>query len=223
MPYIRTVVDLKCPYCQSSVIKFGKFNNRQRYRCKRCERTFLYEYQKKAYEPMINSGIVSFIKEGCGIRSIARLLCISSTTVIRCIGIIAGAIQKPSIETGRMYEVDELRTFIGNKRNECWVIYALDKMSGQVADVKVGSRNNKNLNKIIATLLLSDCRKIYTDKLCLYRQLIPPTIHRTRRYGTNQIERKNLCLRTSLKRLGRKTICYSKSLFMLEACLKIYF
>jgi hypothetical protein len=41
--------------------------------------------------------------------------------------------------------------------------------------------------------------------------------------NTNHIERKNLSLRTHLKRLNRRTICFSKSLVILSACLRIYF
>ncbi|WP_255539589.1 IS1 family transposase [Flavobacterium sp. CLA17] len=37
------------------------------------------------------------------------------------------------------------------------------------------------------------------------------------------MERKNLTLRTHLKRLNRRTICFSKSLVVFTAVLKIYF
>ncbi|MBS1665188.1 MAG: hypothetical protein JST68_29350 [Bacteroidetes bacterium] len=39
----------------------------------------------------------------------------------------------------------------------------------------------------------------------------------------NRSERKNLTLRTHLKRLSCRTFCFSKSLSMLESCLKLYF
>jgi IS1 family transposase len=70
---------------------------------------------------------------------------------------------------------------------------------------------------------MAECKQIYTDGLDVYRFVIPEKLHRVKRYGINHIERKNLNLRVHLKRLGRKTICFSKSLLMLEACLKIYF
>ena len=63
----------------------------------------------------------------------------------------------------------------------------------------------------------------YTDQLINYKSLIPAALHKTRVYGTNHIERKNLTIRTDLKRLSRRSICFSKSKWMLEACLKIYF
>ena len=103
------------------------------------------------------------------------------------------------------------------------MIYALDKQSGQVVDLKVGRRTKTNLKRVTDTLLLANCKQIYTDGLKIYRELIPRALHKIKRYGTNKIERKNLSLRTHLKRLNRKTICFSKSISMLEACLKIYF
>jgi len=103
------------------------------------------------------------------------------------------------------------------------VIYALDRQSRRVADFKVGSRTKNNLKRVTETLLLANCKQIFTDGLPMYQQIIPGPLHKVRRYGTNRIERKNLSLRTHLKRLNRKTIAFSKSPLMLEACVKIYF
>ncbi len=76
---------------------------------------------------------------------------------------------------------------------------------------------------IVNTLLLSGVEIIKTDKLNIYQSLIPRHKHVSAAYNINHIERNNLNLRTHLKRLSRRTICFSKSLTMLEACLKIYF
>jgi insertion element IS1 protein InsB len=100
---------------------------------------------------------------------------------------------------------------------------ALDKHTGEIVEIKVGKRNKANLSNVTDTLILSKCKEIYTDGLTIYKCLIPAGVHKVKRYGTNRIERKNLNLRTHLKRLSRKTICYSKSLHMQEACIKIYF
>ena len=220
---IKTVVIERCRHCQSETIKFGKFNGRQRQRCKTCKKTQLEDYINRACQHDINPSIVAHLKEGCGIRSIARLLHISATTVIARIQKIANSIKKPAIKTERIYEVDELKTYVKKKTNDYWVIYAIDKDSGAVVDLKVGKRNKKNIKRVTDTLLLAECRHIYTDKLDIYGYVIPKKLHCTRRYGTNHIERKNLTLRTHLKRLNRKTISFSKSLLMPEACLKIYF
>lgn len=220
---IKAVVNSNCHHCLGPTIKFGKIRNQQRYHCKSCNKTQLSDYLKKAYTPGTNSYIINHVKEGCGIRSIARLLNISPNTVIQRIKNIASNIKKPPINTNRVYEVDELKTYIKKKSAECWVIYALDKQNGQVVDLKVGRRTKINLQRVTDTLLLSKCKRIYTDALNTYRQIIPTKLHKVKRCGTNKIERKNLTLRTYLKRFNRRTICFSKSISMLEACLKIYF
>ena len=209
--------------CNGHLIKYGCTKGRQRYQCKKCKCTQMLNYISLAYGKNVNQYIVDHIKEGCGIRSIARLLTIAPGTVLSRIKQIAAKVKKPIIPLGRIYEVDELKTYIRNKNHDCWVIYALDKQDGQVVDLKVGRRTKSNLQLVTNTLLLANCKQIFTDRLNIYRHIIPSSLHKIKRYGTNRIERKNLTLRTHLKRLNRKTICFSKNLLMLEACLKIYF
>ena len=216
-------VDGNCANCQSKPVKYGKSQNKQRYYCKSCKKTWLASYTNQVCLPSVNPNIIALTKEGCGIRSTARLLRISATTVISRIQKIADGIKKPQISIGSSYEVDELKTYIKRKINDYWVIYAIAKESGAVVDYKVGKRSKKNLKRVTDTLLLAECKQICSDGLDIYRFIIPEAIHRVKRYGTNCIERKNLSLRTHLKRLSRKTICFSKTLLMLEACLKIYF
>jgi hypothetical protein len=76
----------------------------------------LQRYVKHAYKASVNPDIAAHVKEGCGIRSIARLLKIAVGTVLKRIKIIADSIKKPAITTGRVYEVDELKTYIKNKK-----------------------------------------------------------------------------------------------------------
>jgi insertion element IS1 protein InsB len=120
-------------------------------------------------------------------------------------------------------EVDELRTFIGRKGNEYWLAYALNKENGQVVDFALGRLSKRTLRMLTDTLLLSGVGTIRTDGLSIYWALIPPNRHQYGPYCINHIERKNLTIRTHLKRLSRRTICYSRSLSMLESCLRIYF
>ena len=97
------------------------------------------------------------------------------------------------------------------------------KNSKKVVSFNVGKRTNKTLSRVLETLKLSDAKKIFTDRLKNYRYLIDEKMHSVKRFGTNHIERKNLTLRTHLKRLNRRTICFSKSLVVFMAVLKIYF
>uniref|UniRef100_UPI003898E482 IS1 family transposase n=1 Tax=Chryseobacterium formosus TaxID=1537363 RepID=UPI003898E482 len=88
--------------------------------------------------------------------------------------------------------------------------------NGNITDLKRNEKNYKGFLQEIDDLE-------YTYKLRNYQYLIPKEIHSTKRFETNGIERKNLNLRTHLKRLNRKTICFSRSTVVLSSILKIYF
>ena len=112
---------------------------------------------------------------------------------------------------------------LAGSENEYWLAYALDKTIRQVMDFVIGKRTKATLKTLIDNLLASGVRKLRTDKLTIYQRLIPKGVHCYGVYCTNHIERKNLSIRTHLKRLSRRTICFSRSERMLESCLKIYF
>ncbi|SHM80260.1 IS1 family transposase [Flavobacterium chilense] len=207
-----------------NMIKYGKTKSgNQRYVCRVCRKTRVDNYAYHAYKLDINQNIIQLTKEGLGIRSTARVLKISTTTLLKRIVSIARDISKPVISRGKIYEVDELCTYIRHKKNYIWLVYALEKNSGNVVSFNVGKRTNKTLCRVLDTLKLSEAKKIYTDRLKNYRYLIEKKLHSVKRFGTNHIERKNLTLRTHLKRLNRRTICFSKSQIVLISVLKIYF
>ncbi len=214
-----------CSSCYSkNTIKNGATKTKkQQYICKNCNKRFIDFYSYKAYKKNINSKIIQLTKEGLGIRRTARVLRISTTTLLRRIIKIAASIDQPQISFHQSYELDEMRFFIRKKSNLQWLAYAINKRTKTIAGFYIGKRTNKTLNSVIKTLINSHPEKIYTDKLKNYRYLIPEKIHQTKRFGTNSIERKNLSIRTHLKRLNRKTICFSKSIVILESVLKIYF
>lgn len=208
----------------NSMIKYGKTKSgNQRYICKLCKKTRVENYSYQAYKSDINKNIILFTKEGLGIRSTARILKISTTTLLKRIITIAKNIHQPIISKGKTYEVDEMCTYIRYKQNFIWLVYALEKDSKNVVSFNVGKRTNKTLSFVVDALQLSEPKRIFTDRLKNYRYLIDKKFHSVKRFGTNHIERKNLSLRTHLKRLNRRTICFSKSLAILVSVLKIYF
>lgn len=213
-----------CKYCSNILIKYGKSSaNKTRYRCKSCKRTQVENYSYKAYSSDLNKSIISLTKEGAGIRSIARLLEISTNTLLSRLILIAKNIKQPTIVKGRMFQVDEMRTFIKRKTKLIWIVYALDQKTKNVVSFNVGRRTNKTLKSVILSLELSKAKMIITDKLRNYKFLIKKEIHSTKFRGINHIERNNLNIRTHLKRLNRRTICFSRSFIFLNAVLKIYF
>ena len=72
-----------CPKCKSKdIIKNGfTKNKKQQYICKSCDKRCIAYYSNLAYGQNINQNIIQYTKEGLGIRSTARLLKISTTTL----------------------------------------------------------------------------------------------------------------------------------------------
>ncbi|MFM7852860.1 MAG: IS1 family transposase, partial [Flammeovirgaceae bacterium] len=181
-------------------------------------------YKNHACHIGTDKNIVRLLVEGMGIRGISRVTNISPTTVISRIKRIAKALNKTyHYVKGKTYEVDELWTYIGSKQNDAWVMYAIERESREVVDFRVGARTKINLEGIARSTLATTPKKVCTEGLNIYKTLVPGILHKVGLPNTRHIERFNLNLRTHLKRLSRKTICFSKSKEMLEGCLKIYF
>lgn len=217
----------KCIYCSSNqCIKKGKRNKKQRYQCKSCKKYQLKEYTYTLYDKKHDKTILSLNAESIGISSLARHLKYSKATILRRIAYLASKVKRPRLlEFGQVYEVDEMWTYVSNckEREVKWVTHAINRKTNQVVDFVVGRRTKENLAIIINKLKILYPKKIITDKLSSYPNLIYPVNHDTTRYSNNKIERSNLNLRTHIKRLSRKTICYSKSEKMLENCVLLYF
>jgi insertion element IS1 protein InsB len=158
-----------------------------------------------------------------GISGISTFTGMSKANVIRKIKTLAlKIIYLQANETQQVYEVDELCTYIKRKSNRCYIAYAINKSTRKVIDFIVGRRTKDNIGKVIARLKELNPKRIYTDKLNIYSALIEKDIHTVSSHKINHIERFNLTLRTHLKRLSRRTICFSRSAEMLENCFKLY-
>ena len=151
-----------CPSCSSNyVIKNGfTANKNQQYICKSCKNSFIDFYTYKAYNHWVDKRIVQFTKEGLGIRSTARILKISTTTLLKRIIAIAKKIPSQPIFKYKTYEVDEIRTFIKNKEKPIWIVYALERKTKQVVNFSIGRRTKRTLQYVTNTLLLSNPKTI---------------------------------------------------------------
>jgi len=86
-------ITIKCYKCvddENSMVKNGKTPyGKQRFICKNCKTSRVENYIYKAYQPNLNQQIIILTKEGLGIRSTARVLKISTTTLLKRIISIA--------------------------------------------------------------------------------------------------------------------------------------
>lgn len=74
-----------------------------------------------------------------------------------------------------------------------------------------GRRTDEVFKALLRKLDRFTIHRYYTDDWPSYRKYLPSDKHVISKNETQRIENKNLTLRTRLKRLTRKTSCFSKS------------
>lgn len=220
----RVDISSKTGRCGGFFIKNGRTNyGKQRLVCRICRVSKVDNPKERGFGNRYDAEITILTKEGMGIRSIGRILGISPSTVVSKILKQAEKITEPKVpEKLDRIQVDEVHTFIQNKDREIYVIYSWSQELKRVLSLTVGTRSKVNLRKVVNPLLEAQAETINTDKYSGYKGIVPKKKHTTFKRRNNGIERQNLNLRTHLKRLNRRTICFSKSALMLEAVLKIY-
>ena len=112
---------VKCPKCSNSrCVKDGIIKGRQRYLCKDCKYRHTVAHVGKS--PAVKRQALQLYLEGLGFRDIGRFLDCSHVSVykwIKAFGEGAQALQSDS--TVEVVEMDEMHTYIGSKKNYCWI------------------------------------------------------------------------------------------------------
>jgi|RhiMetdeSRZDD1v2_1073273.scaffolds.fasta_scaffold139506_8 insertion element IS1 protein InsB len=108
-------------------------------------------------------------------------------------------------------ELDERWSFVGSKQQPRWLWEALAHQTGLIGAYTFGRRTDRAWVKLKALLAPLGSRRFYPDGWGAYRRQLEPTRHVVGKRRTQPRERTHLTLRTRIKRLVRKTICFSKS------------
>ena len=108
-------------------------------------------------------------------------------------------------------QMDEQWSYVGNKKNQRWLFYAWEPRYQRVIAHVFGPRTKKTLKKLIKLIKSYKFKCYCTDDWKPYSSELPEDIHVVTKKLTQSIERTNLTLRTRLKRLTRRTICFSRS------------
>jgi len=113
-------------------------------------------------------------------------------------------------------------SFVQNKQKQRWLWHAIDHYTGKVLAYAFGSREDQVFLKLKELLLPFNINHFYTDNAKTYRRHIPKAQHTIGKMHTQKIERKHLTLRTRIKRLTRKTICFSKNILMHDIVIGLF-
>jgi len=239
---MTTLIAVRCLHCQKDqVAKRGKpARGPQRYICQNAlcaKSSFLLDYHNRGCLPEVKDLIIDMSLNASGVRATARSLHISPNTVLSEL-----KKQDPSLESvntallhtlnpadvtvelGRAgeAEMDELWSFVGRKPNPRWLWHAIDHQTGKVLAYVFGRRKDEVFIKLKALLEPFGLTHYYTDRWGAYTRHLDPETHTAGKRYTQKIERKHLTLRTRIKRLVRKTICFSKSTQMHDIVIGLF-
>lgn len=127
---------------------------------------------------------------------------------------------------GEPLELDELWSFVRQRRNKRWVWLAQCRRTRQIVAYAIGDRSETTC-ALLWSRIPKAYRKgiLYTDFWSAYAKVLPQKRHRATGKGDGQtchIERFNNILRQRLGRFVRKTLSFSKTDQMHEMCLLLF-
>jgi insertion element IS1 protein InsB len=107
-------------------------------------------------------------------------------------------------------ELDERWSYVQRKEHRRWLWHAIDHTTGKILADTFGDHKDDVFLTLKELLKPFGITRFYTDEWRAYERHLPPEQHTVGKANTQKIERKHLTLRTRIKRLVRKTICFSK-------------
>jgi insertion element IS1 protein InsB len=119
-------------------------------------------------------------------------------------------------------EADEMWSFVQSKQQQRWLWHAIDHKTGQVLAYVLADHKDQAFVELKALLEPFGIQIFYTDGWGTYARLLDDDEHQVGKSNTQKIERKHLTLRTRIKRLARKTICFSKSVWLHDIVIGLF-
>ena len=121
-------------------------------------------------------------------------------------------------------KVDEMWAYVGKKSQPRWLWWVEDALSGEVVAFVFGRRTHQTFRALLKQLQqaqLSVVRWI-TDAWWAYFDCLDQSLRIERKALLQSLERKHLTLRTRIKRLARRTICFSKSVLVHDTLIGLF-
>ena len=112
---------------------------------------------------------------------------------------------------GLRSELDEMWSYGGQKANQRWLWHASDHRTGKVLASVFGRRQEDVFLRLQALWEPCGMTRFYTDGWGAYERHLDPAEHTIGKAHTQKIESKHINLRTRIKRLVRRTLCFSKT------------
>ena len=102
-------------------------------------------------------------------------------------------------------------SYVRCKATPRWLWHAIDHHTGTVLAYVFGRRQDDVFLKLQQLLEPFGITKFYTDGWGAYERHLDTAQHHVGKENTQKIESKHINLRTRIKRLMRRTLCFSKT------------
>lgn len=122
---VSRIACMKCTHCESGkTVKAGANpSGSQRYYCKECHRHFTPEPKPKGYAAEVREQAVKMVVDGANFRRTGRYLKVNHQTVVNWFNAATAELKpaktpRPVVGEGDVVELDELFTFVGDKKTK---------------------------------------------------------------------------------------------------------
>ena len=166
--------------------------------------------------------VVQMQLRGSGIRDTALVEGVSPATVLRC---LISESMHAVIQPGKRYypqvQIDELWMYVATKKKKVWLLYAYCYRTDEILAFTMGKRNSKTVRNLLLKLKGLEIDWYLTDKWEAFSHELPYYQHLIGKQFTKAIEGVNTWFRVRIRRLNRRTTCFSKKLVYLYAIIKL--
>lgn len=115
------------------------------------------------------------------------------------------------VRHGLTSELDEMWSYVQSKAHPRWLWHAIDHHTGKVLAYVFGRRQDDVFVQLQALLEPFGITRYFTDGWGAYERHLDAAQRTVGKANTQKIESKHINLRTRIKRLVRRTICFSKT------------
>jgi insertion element IS1 protein InsB len=116
-----------------------------------------------------------------------------------------------AVQRGLRSELDAMWSVVPAKVHPRWLWHARDHHTGQVVAYVCGRRKDAVFLRLQELLEPFGITKYSTDGWGAYERHLDAEQHHVGKENTQKIESKHINLRTRIKRLVRRTLCFSKT------------
>ena len=215
---------MPCPDCGKDLIhKNGHRRGKQNYICVSCGRQFIDSYTSRGYSDWIKRLCLRMYVNGMGFRGIERVIGVSDTAVLEWVKQVGECLPDTyeAEKIPQVGELDELETFVGNKRDKVWIWTVVDHFRPGILGWTIGDHSAETFKPLWQAVTCWHCFFWVSDGNSVYPGFIPDGDQIVSKTYMTRVEGENTRLRHYLARLHRKTLCYSKSVEMLKYSIRL--